>query len=306
MNNNKSQTIRVGLFFFFGLLLLWIVYEALSQNGLSRQQGYGISARFKDIRQLQEGDEVRLAGVHIGEVVGTALKGNRAVVAMVIDKQFKIPRDSIATIATSGLLGNNYISIAVGKEQEFIAADGVIKTKAIPDLNDVMFEFGSIGKEIRAMISENRENVKKTVTNIEKMTHTVADGKGTLGKIINDDTAYDQLLAAGKQVEEAAKHVGQLSMEAQEVVADVKSGKGTVGLLLYDEQTRERVQQTVANIKDFSAKLNDKNNSIGRLLADDSLYNQAQGVLGKVDSAVDSMDDSGPITAMGVLANGLF
>jgi phospholipid/cholesterol/gamma-HCH transport system substrate-binding protein len=62
----------------------------------------------------------------------------------------------------------------------------------------------------------------------------------------------------------------------------------------------------VQNIRDLSDKLAQGEGTLGKLLGDDSLYTGVQSTLKKANAALDGMSDSGPITAVGVVAQGLF
>ena len=90
------------------------------------------------------------------------------------------------------------------------------------------------------------------------------------------------------------------------IVDQVKSGKGAIGALLYDEATAENLKVTVANFRSVSTKIANGEGTIGKLLVDDQLYKDAQGVIKKADRALDSMGDQGPISAVGVAAGALF
>ena len=87
------------------------------------------------------------------------------------------------------------------------------------------------------------------------------------------------------------------------IIADVKSGKGALGALLYDPATADNLKVTVANIRGVSDKIAKGEGTLGKLLADDSLYRDAQSTLKKADRALEGLGDQGPITAVGVVAN---
>jgi phospholipid/cholesterol/gamma-HCH transport system substrate-binding protein len=86
----------------------------------------------------------------------------------------------------------------------------------------------------------------------------------------------------------------------------VKAGQGALGVLLYDQKTADDLRLTVSNVRDVSDKLTNGKGTLGRLINDDSLYFGVEGTLKKADRAMDSLNDSGPISAVGVLANSLF
>ena len=74
----------------------------------------------------------------------------------------------------------------------------------------------------------------------------------------------------------------------------------------YDPQSAANMKTAVQNIRNVSDKLASGQGTLGRLINDDSLYQSAQGTLKKADRALDGMNDSGPISAVGVVANALF
>jgi len=132
------------------------------------------------------------------------------------------------------------------------------------------------------------------------------NGEGTIGRLINDPKLHDELLASVAEIKLAAADARTFVTNAQGIITDVKNGKGAIGTLLYDPATADNLKLTVANIKELTTKLNSGQGTLGKLLADDQLYKDVQGVVKKADKAIDSMGDSAPITAVGVAASALF
>lgn len=339
--NTASQSIRVGLFFVLGVALIWIAYETLSGARLERASGYRLDASFENIQQLKASDEVRMAGVRIGNVAETRLDGTQAVAVLLIDDNIRIPADSEATITTAGLLGTNYVAIVPGTSLEMLAANQPIATFKTPGFNDVVAEVGQLGERLdqvfakvessldglggltgggsgdeegdgdlfsnlNQIVIENRETIKSTLANFDQISADIASGKGTIGKLIQDPAAYEKIMSTADDIKIAANNASALMTEAQSIMDEVKQGKGALGTIIYDQQTGEDIKVTIANVKDFSSKLNSQESSLGRFLNDDDLYVQAQDTLSKVNGAVSRFDDSGPITAVGILASALF
>jgi len=86
----------------------------------------------------------------------------------------------------------------------------------------------------------------------------------------------------------------------------VKAGQGALGVLVYDQQSAQDLKQAFSDVRIVSDKLANGQGTLGRLISDDSLYFGVQGTLKKADRAMDSLNDSGPMTAVGILANALF
>ena len=90
------------------------------------------------------------------------------------------------------------------------------------------------------------------------------------------------------------------------IIDEVKKGKGTLGALVYDPKAADDLKATIANFRAVSDKISKGEGTLGKLLSDDSLLRDAQAIMKKADRALDGLDDTGPITAAGVVSRGLF
>jgi len=329
--NNSQQTARVGMFFLLGLALIWVTFETLSGGKVFKDKGYPIIAGFETLKSLKPGDEVRMAGVRIGEVTDTRLADKRAEAVLRIDSNIHIKSDAIAEIAMQGLIGTNTISIDLGSPNASdLAAGAEIKTRESADLNKVMSQIGDLGKKldgalgsltqslagdpqhpglmqkIDRLVTENHDNVTATVQNLREVSDKINKGQGTVGKLINSSQLHDELLATVGEIRVAAGQAKTFVANAQAIVDQVKSGKGVVGTLVYDEKAAADLKASIANVRLVSDKMAKGEGTLGKFLSDDSMYRDAQAIMKKADRALDGLDDTGPITAVGVVAKGLF
>jgi phospholipid/cholesterol/gamma-HCH transport system substrate-binding protein len=329
--NSVQYTARVGLFFLLGIALIWVTYETLGNTSSLKKNGYTLIAGFDNLKELKAGDDIRMAGVRIGAVEATRLAGRRAEAVLRIDKTVSIPSDAIATIASAGLLGTNYLAVDLGSlKVPPLEAGAEIRTQNSADLNTIMTQLGELGgkledalgsigevfkgdkdnpgllQRVDALITENSTKVNTAMTNLQEITDKVNHGEGTLGKLVNDPDLHNELLAAITEIKTAADDARTFMNNAQTLVDHVKSGQGTLGALIYDEKAGADLKATTANLRSVSDKLAKGEGTLGKLINDDSLYTEAQSTLKKADRALDGMADSGPITAVGVVANALF
>jgi phospholipid/cholesterol/gamma-HCH transport system substrate-binding protein len=331
--NNSQQTARVGLFFVLGLALTWVTFATLSGGSIFKNKGYKLIAGFESLKELKKGDEVRMAGVTIGSIDETHLDlaHRRAEAVLLIDPGVQIASDATASIVMAGLIGTNYVGIDLGTPGAAPLAPGAeIRTMVTPDINTIMTELGTLGHKLEGafssfstavsgdgkqpglfqkldkVITENSEKVSTTMTNLQDITTKLNNGEGTLGKLINDPSLHDELVAAVDEIKSTATQAKGFVSDAQGIIAQVKSGKGTLGVLVYDETAANDLKASVANIRSVSDKLAKGEGTLGKLINDDSLYISAQGTLKKADRAIDGLGDSGPITAVGIVANSLF
>ncbi len=329
--NNSQQNARVGLFFLLGLALIWVTFQTLNGGKIFKDPGYTIIAGFESVKELKQGDEVRMAGVKIGSIELTRLAGRRAEAVLRIDPKIEIRNDATASIVMAGLIGTNYIGIDLGTAGAPPLRDGAeIHTEVTPDLNTIMTEVGALGKKLESalgsisttingdgktpglfqkidkLVSDNGENVNATVSNLRQVTDKLNKGEGTLGKLINDSTMHDELLASVGEIKTAATDAKNFMANAQSIIDQVKAGKGTIGALVFDQKAGDDIKLSIANLRAATDKIARGEGTLGKLIYDDAIAKDAQAVLKKANSALDGLDDSGPITAVGLVAKSLF
>ena len=136
--------ISVGLFMLLGIVA--ITFLAIRVSGLSfsdaGRETYTLSARFNNVAGLADRAKVMVAGVTVGRVTGIHIDpiSVRAVVDMAIDKNVDyLSSDSIASIKTQGVLGEQYVSIAVGGAPDILGnGDTIQDTQSAMVLEDLI------------------------------------------------------------------------------------------------------------------------------------------------------------------------
>ena len=143
--NRITLDLWVGVFVAIGLgALLFLALKVGNLSSANTGETYVLKANFDNIGGLKIRAPVKSAGVVVGRVGDIRLHAERfeAVVTMNIGTQFKFPRDTFAKIRTSGLLGEQYIGLAVGgDEQVFKSGDSVKKTESAMVLEDLVGQF---------------------------------------------------------------------------------------------------------------------------------------------------------------------
>jgi phospholipid/cholesterol/gamma-HCH transport system substrate-binding protein len=135
----------VGIFVVAGLAALAVL--ALKVGNLSTynmSETYELQAYFSNIGGLKSQASIKSSGVLIGRVAQISLDPKRyeAKVTMTIDKRYQFSKDTFANILTSGLLGEQYIGLNPGGEEEFLkAGDEIKKTQSAIVLEDLIGRF---------------------------------------------------------------------------------------------------------------------------------------------------------------------
>ncbi|MDD2159178.1 outer membrane lipid asymmetry maintenance protein MlaD [Pseudomonas sp. MIL19] len=151
---NRTLEVGVGLFLLAGLLALLLL--ALRVSGLtvgSTDNTYKVYAHFENIAGLTVRSKVTMAGVAIGKVTAIDLDRSSYMgrVTMLLDDAVdNLPVDSTASILTAGLLGEKYIGISVGGEEDVLRDGGTIyDTQSSLVLEDLIGKFllNSVNKD---------------------------------------------------------------------------------------------------------------------------------------------------------------
>ncbi len=127
MQSNATRDLVVGLFVLAGLSAL--AYLSLQVGGIERnsQGGLELSAEFTEVGGLTARAPVVISGVKVGKVKRIELTPElRAKVVLDVDAKYPLPIDTSAAIRTAGLLGDQYVALEPGAEEELLANGGEI------------------------------------------------------------------------------------------------------------------------------------------------------------------------------------
>lgn len=156
---SRSLEILVGFFVCLGVaavLVLTLRVASLKDVG-GKEGSYTVTANFENIGKLSPGNAVKIAGVTIGRVkdIGVDQNSFQAVVTLEISKNYSaIPKDSNAKILTAGLLGEQYIGLEPGgDEQSLKQGDRVALTQSALVLENLIGQFVS-------SMTEKKEDTK--------------------------------------------------------------------------------------------------------------------------------------------------
>lgn len=146
----SSYAVGTGLFIVLGFAALAYLATQTSSVANARQgDSYAVRTQFANIGQLKERAPVKIAGVRVGQVQSIALEPGHDVadVTLSIDKRYDaIPEDSVATIFTSGLLGDQYVGIEYGSAKQAVAAGGTLaRTRSTQPLEQMLGKFFGAG-----------------------------------------------------------------------------------------------------------------------------------------------------------------
>jgi phospholipid/cholesterol/gamma-HCH transport system substrate-binding protein len=144
MNMAKLE-MTVGIFMLVGMLCLGYISIKLGKMEIMGGNYYAVSAEFDSVSGLKPGARVEVAGVDVGKVDRIALEsksGDRAVAYLKIRTGVKITDDVIASVRTSGIIGDKFIKLKPGGSDRFLKEnDKIRETESAIDIEELVSKF---------------------------------------------------------------------------------------------------------------------------------------------------------------------
>jgi phospholipid/cholesterol/gamma-HCH transport system substrate-binding protein len=311
---NSLET-KLGIFVAITIGAAIIIIETLGSAEFFSKGKY-VSAQFDTVQDLKVGDRVKMAGVEIGRVDKIALTDTKVSVVMKLRTDAVVKTDSKAIIKFTGLMGQNYVAVTFGTPGAPKAEDGaVLDSTEQPDLSAIMAKLDAAAGGIQNItksftgdkidnllgpltdfIKQNSAPITATIANIKNVSSQIAAGQGTVGKLIYDDALYNTALTTVSNLQDTATSV-------HTAVNNITSGQGTIGKLLTDDTLYKATTASMTNLNSILSKVNQGEGTIGKLVNNQEFYNNAKLSLQKLDKATDGLEDTGPLSVIGIVAN---
>lgn len=150
MKQSKLE-LYVGVFVLMGILAVVYLTVKLGAGSMIGGDTYLLEARFTNAGGLNTGSSVLLAGVPVGRVEGIRVDGAdySAMVTLRVQTGLKLPTDTMASIKTTGLIGDKYVALAPGADETYLSPGArITMTESSVDLESLIgkMAFGSVEK----------------------------------------------------------------------------------------------------------------------------------------------------------------
>jgi phospholipid/cholesterol/gamma-HCH transport system substrate-binding protein len=315
--------LRVGILVFVSIIILVLLILNASGDINPFAKKLHLRARFNDANGLREGSEVRLAGVRVGKVDKITLlppsdvpNAPRVEASMVINSSIdgrpateRIRTDSTAQQGSPSLLGNEMLlNITPGTALGQPVSDGTILPSSS---SNTVNDFATSGTDLAQRLSKLSDEISVIVRNVK-------DGKGTVGRLFNDESLYNNLNAtirdtedlmvqirsgqgsAGKFVNDPAlyNNANAIAANLKLLSDDLRAGKGTAGKLLNDDELyrrinamADRVNHSIDSIDQMIGEVNAGRGTLGKLVKDEQIYNDARAAIARFNTATERIDN---------------
>ena len=302
----KWSQLRVGLTVLFASITLAVLIFLMSGTGGILTRKLTLYCYFDGSEGLRNGAPVRLEGVDIGNVTRIRLvPGHQSTPVQVSMKvntkyMFNLHKDSVAALATAGVLGETYINITSvsAKGPEVVDGD-TLASRSNPGIDDV----------VRASQS-TLQNMDALLKRLDRIVAFVESGQGSIGKLIYDPGLYDRLNSTVGEfkglmddIQQGKGSIGPLltSDEAYKkamaaldkinlMIDDIQQGKGTAGKLLKDPELYNNANKTIANVKQLTDDINAGKGALGKFAHDEEFAAKLQTTMNNLAALSDRLE----------------
>lgn len=256
----NSKNAKAGIFVFITLIVLFAIILRISQGRLFFGGDYTVYMDVDSAVGLARNTPVQIAGVDVGIVKAIRLAGSsHARLVLSIENGVMISTDAVGRIKTTGILGDAFIEIyqkdPIAQE---IQDEGVIKNVEIHgDLSSITNEFSTIAHDVKAITSQMKKVMAgddspfdKTMKNLEKITDSVASLALKNEKNIDAIIANLKLVSQNMNymVQKGMPHINNAFANIDDVTMGLAEGQGTIGKLLKDDTTVEKLNDTLDSV----------------------------------------------------------
>jgi len=274
MARRFSNEFKVGLFVLVTVAAIVGAYF-WTKDGLFRGPGtYELNLKAPRADGLAEGTAVKLAGVKIGSVGDIVVDGGQADIELIIDDRYQLPIDSTAELKATGLLGDYFVMVDLGDDEQATLADGdkIAYGEAPGDIDNITRQVELISEDVKAITAvvremvedrQNRDNVESTLANTEALTAELAaisaENRRDLRAIVESvkrlseslegvvEEGGDDLDEEFDKIKDATDTLQATLDNLESVTGKVDRGEGTVGALINDRETVDALNETIEN-----------------------------------------------------------
>jgi phospholipid/cholesterol/gamma-HCH transport system substrate-binding protein len=190
-----SRVARLGAFIFVTLAVLAAGVFLIGSKEYLFRPTYQLKAQFDNVAGLSNGADVQVGGVHSGTVLSIDLPhkpGEKVTVDMELDKSTHeiIKQDSVASIETEGVLGNQYVAISFGSAGQAEVKNG----ETIPSIPPLIMS--DLLKKTSGILDTSQQainNATLATAHLNSVSAKIDSGQGTIGALVNDKQLYNNV-----------------------------------------------------------------------------------------------------------------
>ena len=248
MERSAGEKIRLGVFVIIGTALLVVAAYLIGNRQNMFGSTFTIHAVFRNVSGLQQGNNVRYSGINVGTVRRIQMVNDTTIaVSMMLQENIirHVKTDAIATIGSDGLVGSMIVNIVPGNGTAPQVSSG-----------DTIVSYSRIGAEdMLSTLNKTNENAALLTADLLQVTEALKQGRGTLGRLLNDTTMARDLEQTLKNLKIASANANRTINQLNNLIDEQNYQNSVAGILLTDSIMGERVKNTLVNLETSSEEI---------------------------------------------------
>jgi phospholipid/cholesterol/gamma-HCH transport system substrate-binding protein len=229
-----NRPLIVGFFVIAGLALFTTGLFMIGNRHEVFARHIELYTEFSDLAGIAPGAKVQVAGMDAGQVIGVDIPDSPPAkfrVKVRINEKLRglVRTDSVVTIGTEGVVGNRFLTITAGSVRTPVADAGATLTAAEPT-------------DISNLLDQAKGTIENINTTLRNASHLVTNADGLITTL-------------GDNLNSTVTGVKTTVSNANELIAGIKEGQGTAGMLLRDEALAGQIRQAVTNVQSATSDL---------------------------------------------------
>lgn len=291
-----SNELKIGITVIVAVIVGFIGYSIMKDIPLFRSSST-IYTKFDQVHGLIPGNVVNIKGFKIGTVKKMELQdSDSTLVTMQIEEGYQIPKESIAVLKSSGVLGGKFIEIQKSDSEEAVPHEGSIEGVFEQGMMDT---FAEEGEKLSTDISASIQGVEKLVGSLNETLDE--ENKENISGIINDlkntTGSLDQLIQQRQNDLDTMIREAKTTMEN---VSDLSSdNKESLTTLITNLEATSAKLDTLSNglnetnltLNEVLTKINDGEGTLGKMVNDPSLYNNVDSLSVNLNKLIKNIND---------------
>ncbi len=264
-----STEAKVGFFVFIGILILTYMSFQVGEFRVGGKAGRVLYLVFDSVAGLSEDASVQVAGVEVGKVFDIRLENGKARVAVRVNPDLAIPRDSTAFIRAAGLLGDKFVEISLGTSGQLLkGGETLVAPPGNEEIGKLVGKLSSIADDMKA-VSSSLKNVlggEKGERTVAEIVENFRELSANLNRVIETNSVrfsrilknIDELnVSLNKTIEEnrrnfteTLQHSRSASRSLDSIFRKVDQGQGTLGRLVNEDDISENLKNALVSAND--------------------------------------------------------
>jgi phospholipid/cholesterol/gamma-HCH transport system substrate-binding protein len=308
--SSSKRNVYVGLFIFTGLIFLLGGILMVGNLHDTFKRKMQLVSVFDEVNGLQTGANVWFSGVKIGKVRDIRLNKNRNVIVTLDiedNVQHYILRDAKTKIGTDGLIGNKVV----------IIYGGTTNTESVRDGDTLRVGSTYSTENMMNTLQKNNENLLAITTDFKTISHKLTINEGTVGKLLNDNTLYDNINSVATSLNEASRKADKLIGSLNDYSAKLNKKGALANDLVTDTIVFHSIKKSVLELQKMTTTANgfmdnlkkassNPNSTIGVLLHDEESGANLKKTIENLESSSEKLDEDLKAAQSSFLLRGYF